>query len=48
MNYFVGKKISSNRLSSKGFGEKSPADTNATDAGMANNRRVELIVTPEK
>lgn len=35
--------IDSNRLSSKGWGESKPMDTNDTPEGKANNRRVEFV-----
>lgn len=35
--------IASNRLSSKGWGESKPIDTNDTPEGKANNRRVEFV-----
>lgn len=41
-NYLIEKGIASSRLSSKGFGESMPIDTNKTKAGKANNRRVEV------
>ncbi|MEE9349014.1 MAG: OmpA family protein [Flavobacteriaceae bacterium] len=40
--YLVGKGLSDYRLSSYGFGEDYPIDTNSTSAGRANNRRVEI------
>ena len=44
VDYIVSKGISSDRLKAKGFGESKPIDTNDTDAGRANNRRVEFTV----
>jgi outer membrane protein OmpA-like peptidoglycan-associated protein len=41
-NYLVENGIASSRLSSIGFGESKPIDTNKTKAGKANNRRVEV------
>jgi OOP family OmpA-OmpF porin len=35
--------IDKSRLTSKGFGESSPVDTNSTPEGKANNRRVEFV-----
>ncbi|MDF1559874.1 MAG: OmpA family protein [Bacteroidales bacterium] len=35
--------IDANRLTSKGWGENKPLDTNATPEGKANNRRVEFV-----
>ncbi len=40
--YLVGRGMSSVRLSSYGFGEDYPIDTNKTSKGRANNRRVEI------
>jgi len=42
VNYLVTNGIDSNRLSSAGYGESTPIDTNKTKAGKANNRRVEV------
>ncbi len=36
--------IAPDRLVAEGFGEERPVDTNTTDAGRENNRRVEFIV----
>ncbi|WP_162126942.1 OmpA family protein [Flavobacterium phycosphaerae] len=41
-NYLIENGIASDRLSSVGFGESKPIDTNKTKAGKANNRRVEV------
>jgi OOP family OmpA-OmpF porin len=42
MGYLKSKGIAAARMTAKGFGESQPIDTNKTDAGRANNRRVEL------
>jgi len=41
-DYLIAKGLSSVRLSSYGFGEDYPIDTNKTAAGRAHNRRVEI------
>jgi OOP family OmpA-OmpF porin len=41
-DYLVENGISATRLTSAGFGESNPKDTNKTRAGKANNRRVEV------
>ncbi|WP_053976729.1 OmpA family protein [Mangrovimonas xylaniphaga] len=41
-DYLVDHGIDEFRLSSRGFGESQPIDTNNTSAGRANNRRVEI------
>jgi outer membrane protein OmpA-like peptidoglycan-associated protein len=40
--YFVSKGISADRFTSTGFGQEKPIATNATPAGRAQNRRVEI------
>lgn len=40
--YLINKGISSSRLTSAGYGEARPIDSNATKAGRAANRRVEI------
>ena len=42
MAYLIQNGIDGNRLSAFGFGEDYPIDSNATRAGRANNRRVEV------
>ena len=49
--YLIKKGISKRRLTSRGFGEERPIDTNETDSGRAANRRVEFVrtdVTPKE
>jgi outer membrane protein OmpA-like peptidoglycan-associated protein len=36
--------IDASRLESKGFGQEKPIDTNETDEGRQNNRRVQFII----
>jgi len=42
VKYLVDNGIATSRLSSKGFGETMPIDSNKTKVGKANNRRVEV------
>ncbi|MBL7871033.1 MAG: OmpA family protein [Cyclobacteriaceae bacterium] len=44
VDYLIGQGIDSSRLEAHGYGESKPIDTNDTDAGRANNRRVEFTV----
>jgi outer membrane protein OmpA-like peptidoglycan-associated protein len=44
VDYLVTQGIERNRLMPAGYGESRPVDTNDTDAGRANNRRVEFTV----
>lgn len=41
-NYLIENGIATSRLSSVGYGETKPIDSNKTKAGKANNRRVEV------
>ena len=44
VDYIISQGIDSFRLTAHGYGETKPIDTNDTDAGRANNRRVEFTV----
>lgn len=44
VNYLVTRGVDSNRLSSKGFGELNPVDSNETEEGRAKNRRIEFKI----
>jgi outer membrane protein OmpA-like peptidoglycan-associated protein len=44
VNYLIGKGISKDRLIARGYGETQPIDTNDTEEGRQNNRRVEFKI----
>lgn len=44
VDYIVSQGIDGYRLTAHGYGESKPIDTNDSDAGRANNRRVEFTV----
>ncbi len=44
VDYIASQNILKSRLAAKGFGESKPIDTNETEAGKANNRRVEFTI----
>ncbi|MFO7258173.1 MAG: OmpA family protein [Bacteroidota bacterium] len=44
VDYLVSQGIDAYRLTAHGYGESRPIDTNETDQGRANNRRVEFTV----
>ena len=44
VDYIIGQGIDDFRLSARGYGEERAIDTNDTDMGRANNRRVEFTV----
>ncbi|MBN2890888.1 MAG: PorP/SprF family type IX secretion system membrane protein [Bacteroidales bacterium] len=44
VNYMVSKGIKADRLKAEGYGSSRPIDTNATDEGKQNNRRVEAEI----
>lgn len=42
MRYLIDSGVGEERLSAKGYGQSQPVDTNDTEEGRANNRRVEI------
>jgi OmpA-OmpF porin, OOP family len=44
VDYLASQGIENGRLTARGYGEVKPIDTNDTEAGRANNRRVEFTV----
>ncbi|RME18730.1 MAG: hypothetical protein D6799_02605 [Bacteroidetes bacterium] len=48
VNYLIGKGITADRLVAKGYGETQPIDTNDTEEGRQNNRRVEFKILSSK
>jgi len=44
VDYLISQGIADSRLTAHGYGESKPIDSNDTDAGRANNRRVEFTV----
>ncbi|MBI5534096.1 MAG: OmpA family protein [Deltaproteobacteria bacterium] len=47
-DYLVSRGIASDRISSEGFGLTKPVADNGSAEGRANNRRVEIVITPAK
>ncbi len=45
--YLISRGIPAEKIRAVGLGEEQPVATNATPEGRAENRRVELVVTPE-
>lgn len=45
VRYLTGRGIDSKKIYAAGYGEHMPRDTNATAAGKARNRRVQIVIT---
>lgn len=46
-NFLVGQGVSPARMAANGFGENYPIASNDTEYGRAQNRRVEIVLTPQ-
>jgi outer membrane protein OmpA-like peptidoglycan-associated protein len=44
-DYLASQGIAATRMTTRGFGESAPAYSNDTPEGMAQNRRVEFLIT---
>jgi chemotaxis protein MotB len=47
MHYLISQGVKPDLVSARGYGEENPVASNATASGRAQNRRVELTLTPE-
>lgn len=45
-NYLASRGVKPERMATRGFGESQPKATNTTEAGRAENRRVEILLVP--
>lgn len=48
MDYLVGQGVAASRMTSQGMGSSQPVADNATSAGKAQNRRVEVYILPNQ
>ncbi|MFO7869768.1 MAG: OmpA family protein [Bacteroidales bacterium] len=48
VDYLIKQGIKQDRLSYKGLGSSQPIETNTTEVGRAENRRVEITILPQK
>lgn len=46
--YLVGKGVSTSRITSVGYGSRQPVASNSTEAGKAQNRRVEIKIVADE
>lgn len=48
LHYFIGEKIDPRRIAAGGYGEYKPISDNASASGREKNRRVEIVISPQK
>ena len=48
LDYFISKGLKASRVAVTGYGETQPVDTNETDDGRFNNRRIEIQITHQQ
>ena len=44
--YLTGRGVAASRISTVGYGSRSPVADNSTESGRAQNRRVEILINP--
>ena len=47
-NYLISQQVTGSRMSTEGYGETDPVADNETEAGRAQNRRVEVVIVANK
>ena len=47
-DYLITREIASDRITTEGYGEERPIAENSNPEGRANNRRVEIVIKPNK
>ena len=45
-SYLTGRGVAASRISTVGYGSRSPVADNSTESGRAQNRRVEILINP--
>ena len=45
-NELTGSGVGAERIEAQGMGDESPVDSNATEEGRKNNRRIEIVISP--
>jgi outer membrane protein OmpA-like peptidoglycan-associated protein len=47
-DYLVSHGVAADRITSQGYGSTRPVADNSSAEGRANNRRVEIVISPKK